>query len=462
MLPAVLVGFGVIVTAELLYVPTTSNGLFGLAAGGAILLVPLASSYELERISRSAWRRQQQFDALASTDALTGLPNLRTLRDEFARRLATSPASVSLALFDIDLFKQVNDTRGHQVGDEEFAVVWTETDADRALYRAKSAGRDQTSRSAPSAPDSLETVDLPVTVEPRPRTSTSVLSEPERRGLFRLEYEQSGLGAQRTIMGGLLMVCALLLTFQKDVLQIPDAADLTGRLFLLIGIMPPAAVILVTSLIPRCRRWSSEIYIACVAVIVTAQMVQRVMQLPKGYEVVPLLMPLAVILSMGIVRIRFPLLVTSMTAQITALTVTELVVLPTDSASVIALLTTIVMAAVTLRFAYRVEQIARLDWDRSEVLLRLSHVDALTGLANRRQFDDDLRALLASTNARRRAVVLIDVDHLKQFNDAFGHAAGDMCLRRVGRVISDTVQPRTGCNGPTPPCMKRQPPAAIV
>lgn len=63
--------------------------------------------------------------------------------------------------------------------------------------------------------------------------------------------------------------------------------------------------------------------------------------------------------------------------------------------------------------------------------------DGLTGLANRRRFDQDLR--LECERARRGhesvALLLIDVDHFKRYNDRYGHVAGDVCLRDVAAAI---------------------------
>jgi len=65
--------------------------------------------------------------------------------------------------------------------------------------------------------------------------------------------------------------------------------------------------------------------------------------------------------------------------------------------------------------------------------------DSLTGLANRRHFDEVLREAWARAlvGGWPIAVLMIDVDHFKQFNDCYGHQRGDACLRDVAAAISD-------------------------
>ncbi len=62
---------------------------------------------------------------------------------------------------------------------------------------------------------------------------------------------------------------------------------------------------------------------------------------------------------------------------------------------------------------------------------RLAFHDALTGLANRRAFDEALR-----TVGGTYAVAMVDVDHFKQFNDRWGHEAGDQVLRMIARELA--------------------------
>jgi GAF domain-containing protein len=86
----------------------------------------------------------------------------------------------------------------------------------------------------------------------------------------------------------------------------------------------------------------------------------------------------------------------------------------------------------------------------NERLETLSRTDALTGLANRRRFDD---VLDAEWQRARRAgqtisVLMIDVDHFKSFNDHYGHQAGDRCLRQVAAAPGSRHPRRFGSGVP--------------
>ncbi len=72
----------------------------------------------------------------------------------------------------------------------------------------------------------------------------------------------------------------------------------------------------------------------------------------------------------------------------------------------------------------------------------LSNADPLTGVFNRRFFDDYFATEMdrAARFGSEIAVAMIDVDHFKQFNDRFGHAAGDVVLRRVASALQLAVR----------------------
>ncbi|HVF36161.1 MAG TPA: GGDEF domain-containing protein [Candidatus Saccharimonadia bacterium] len=61
---------------------------------------------------------------------------------------------------------------------------------------------------------------------------------------------------------------------------------------------------------------------------------------------------------------------------------------------------------------------------------RMAFIDALTGLPNRRALDETLMRL-----SGQYALAMVDVDHFKQFNDTYGHDAGDVVLRQVARTL---------------------------
>ncbi len=79
------------------------------------------------------------------------------------------------------------------------------------------------------------------------------------------------------------------------------------------------------------------------------------------------------------------------------------------------------------------------DQKRAESALKeLATKDGLTGLSNRRAFDQMLQAEWARAQRTQKpmALLFVDVDHFKQFNDRHGHQSGDECLRAVAAVVS--------------------------
>jgi diguanylate cyclase (GGDEF)-like protein/PAS domain S-box-containing protein len=75
-------------------------------------------------------------------------------------------------------------------------------------------------------------------------------------------------------------------------------------------------------------------------------------------------------------------------------------------------------------------------------LARLALSDGLTGLANRRAFDETIAREWARTlrEVTQMSLLLIDVDRFKEFNDQYGHQVGDDCIRAVAAAISSTLQ----------------------
>ena len=113
------------------------------------------------------------------------------------------------------------------------------------------------------------------------------------------------------------------------------------------------------------------------------------------------------------------------------------------------------VAVYTLIMNYRMEleerrRFARVD--RAQALrvrleqsrqshVAMSRLDALTGLPNRRHFDEVLNQTWQEHHraAKPLALILLDVDHFKAFNDRYGHPAGDQCLKLVSQAMRSAV-----------------------
>ncbi|MBW0146163.1 CHASE domain-containing protein [Marinobacter arenosus] len=106
----------------------------------------------------------------------------------------------------------------------------------------------------------------------------------------------------------------------------------------------------------------------------------------------------------------------------------------------------VAMAGITLAclivsyFVISVRKNAELTEAKTE-LERISFTDALTGLANRRHFDIYLEREYrrAIRQGSALSLVMIDIDHFKEYNDEYGHPAGDACLKKVADCLRQVV-----------------------
>ncbi|HDS1681992.1 TPA: GGDEF domain-containing protein [Pseudomonas putida] len=80
--------------------------------------------------------------------------------------------------------------------------------------------------------------------------------------------------------------------------------------------------------------------------------------------------------------------------------------------------------------------------DSNQQLERQAMHDALTGLANRRCFDEVLAEEIqrARRNGTTLSLLMIDIDHFKRYNDSYGHPAGDACLQQVAYLLSTCIR----------------------
>lgn len=83
--------------------------------------------------------------------------------------------------------------------------------------------------------------------------------------------------------------------------------------------------------------------------------------------------------------------------------------------------------------------------DRSKLMQELTEaasLDHLTGLANKRVFNEELARQVSTANRYQRSLCLIvcDLDHFKRVNDNYGHSSGDQVLKKVAQAISESIR----------------------
>lgn len=98
-------------------------------------------------------------------------------------------------------------------------------------------------------------------------------------------------------------------------------------------------------------------------------------------------------------------------------------------------------AVFSFMFRREIDHAERELMQHNRTLSALSCTDALTGLPNRRKFDETLVSEWgrARRNAQPLSLIMCDVDHFKLYNDTLGHQAGDLCLKRVAAALASVV-----------------------
>ncbi|MFC3609226.1 sensor domain-containing diguanylate cyclase [Stutzerimonas tarimensis] len=91
-----------------------------------------------------------------------------------------------------------------------------------------------------------------------------------------------------------------------------------------------------------------------------------------------------------------------------------------------------------------ITDLQRMRRELGEANARLSHlaqIDHLTGLYNRRRFDEQILTEIARAQQSQQplSLLMVDIDHYKGYNDCYGHRAGDHCLRRIADIVRDTL-----------------------
>ncbi|KQP33904.1 hypothetical protein ASF49_08610 [Methylobacterium sp. Leaf104] len=264
---------------------------------------------------------------------------------------------------------------------------------------------------------------------------------------------ERALHLRRTILIGLVFHNAYNLT---TALLMPDMLPLA--LALRLFLVTPLGLLLAWSVTrmpgPRRERMVTATMLLVTAVPILLFSLEREAMSAICYIEYPLMMVFATM--MLVLRFPHALILTGLSAAASFVSIALRVDLPTELALCLAF-QTVAGAFFVLYGNHQIEGVRRrsylvslreilrsagLEQDR-RVLTALSETDALTGLANRRALDGALSA--TAGDARGLALLMIDVDHFKRFNDAYGHPAGDACLRRIAEALAGETRGGRDC-----------------
>jgi len=217
-----------------------------------------------------------------------------------------------------------------------------------------------------------------------------------------------------------------------------DPAMLVRAVF----IVPALAMIVYTTYAPRFRELYSRIAIASVSILgVAVAFKAQAAALDGDFYM------FAGVMLVGVYACLFPGLLFRASASIGALIITSYFVFGIAMST--PLLPLIYMTAmlvatvlVSLLAGYNLEYVLRTSFLETRLLNELAERDGLTGLYNRRMFDDFIQRIWRQSQREEQPIeiVLVDIDHFKVYNDLYGHQAGDDCLKKVARCIAATAK----------------------
>lgn len=258
---------------------------------------------------------------------------------------------------------------------------------------------------------------------------------------------------ERTRILRMGIILALILSvgmLLPDWMMVPDQLDHAWRLRLLAHALPLLLTLVFFKRIGLQQHERAVVIMTLMFAVIAAH-VSVLSKDPLGQ---PYLVSLAMVLLFngGVVRLRFRTALMSHISVI-AIYVWAVALLNDRQVELLIAIALILVstAAFSLHGSYWLEHSDRTNWlmlqhehhllaelqKGNERLDELSRHDALTGLANRRHVDEFLQQVWrrARQSGEEVALLMIDVDHFKRYNDHYGHPQGDDCLRDVAQTL---------------------------
>ena len=254
---------------------------------------------------------------------------------------------------------------------------------------------------------------------------------------FRLHYRQVMRGYLRVASLGLAVLVVLASVFNHAFFAPPVPLDWQFDL-LMVGLLAPAMLALYWLL--GQRGWERMMYPLSTAIAVLgtgffALLEMRYAAVGVEYPFESFLFVVAYIFLLS--GLRFPIALVLSGLVLVATLCVKAMIEPTPAALGEAAYNMLAVMVITGCGGYLQELTARTNFLNDRVAAHNVRHDPLTGLNNRRGFDRlfDMGWRQALRDDAQMALMVLDIDHFKRFNDQYGHPAGDQCLANVSRAL---------------------------
>jgi diguanylate cyclase (GGDEF)-like protein len=267
---------------------------------------------------------------------------------------------------------------------------------------------------------------------------------PELEPLYLAERADAIVTRRLALVGAAIVLVGIAPVLNALILHPPPEFN-RPALWAQFAVMIPALLVaaLVTS-VRRLRPWQDPVA-AAVAVIVTSGLLyERHIGAAVGFAV-PIELVSVVLLGTAVLGgLRMVYFVPAVVTIVVTFAVNELYTFGVSASALNTIAAMAMMALLAAIGSYMEERSSRAEWLHRRLAEEMAVQDSLSGLANARAFRETYPRLHAAAARAKQPllVAMLDIDYFKNYNDHYGHLAGDECLRRVSAVL-----PRHGRRG---------------
>lgn len=250
--------------------------------------------------------------------------------------------------------------------------------------------------------------------------------------------------SRRFVRVNLLVLMAIMVAvFATDRIVMPEVAALPALAARLAYMLPALGLAFGMTFVPRAEYWYPRVTpVIAVGMLCTVLILGLwAWQHGEGRLIVrPIYAAIAIYFMLGL-NFQVAVVVNAIGILCYALLASFWVGLPGDEL-LYSLSTLLLTNVLCIAGAYKLEHAQRAVWLKARLLAGYALQDGLTGLANRRRFDEHFERIWKQGQRDRKPVslLLVDIDRFKDYNDRYGHQAGDEALKALARVLAASVK----------------------